>query len=1062
MLSTKVKKMLSCSMSVVMIFTIFSFVLTSFAAATTYPVMEAYTAASSGDYHKYYNKVFSVTFSDFIDFEDIESEDTLEYWDVSQDKDESVIAWMKLNKSATDEAGDDRFDVYIAGDGGVGANPSSEFVFYGFSVLENVYGSENFKVSDATSMRSMFENCSKLKNVTFTDWDTSNVTDMSSMFRNCKSLTELDLSSFDTSKVTTIRFMFYLCEQLEYIYVGDGWTTEAIANIYDGVFNCCYAIFGGKNEYDKNYNYFTGSADYAKLKSEGGHLTHISEKPQPEKKEYTVTYEFTGDIIPEGVNVVQPVKYEEGSLVSVEDVPAAEGYRFSGWSSEDADISNGSFTINQDVKIVGSWEKLYKINYKFTGEVPEGVVAPEASYAADGETVIVSAAPYADGYVFVGWNTEDADVTNGSFVMPENDVTLYGYFKKPVGSVEINGGDIVLNKGDETVINVIVKPEDATVKEIIFESSDETVIKVDENGNVTAVGEGTATVTVTSKDDETKKDSITVTVKIPVTDITVDKDSLTLNKNTTQKINAVIVPEDATNKKIIYTSSDESIAVVDEDGNITAVGEGKATITVKAEDDFSVYETVEVTVKVPVTTVTATDDFTLNIGEEKNVEASVNADATNKELIYESDNPGVIKVDSNGNVSAVGEGTATITVTSKDDPSKKTQVNVTVKIPVEDIVADKDEITLDIGESDKINITVNPDSATDKEVEFESSDKNVVTVDKDGNITAVGEGTATITVTSKDDPSKKVQITVTVTEVPEINVPVTNITAPDDFTLVIGEEKNVGATVNSDATNKELIYSSSDKTVVTVDENGNVKAIGEGTATVTIVSAENPEIKKTVVVTAIKPEYVINAPDSITVIETESKNLGVTVSPSDGAPAVIYTSADESIVKVDADGNITGISAGTTTITADIGNGRIKVITVTVTALPVPAPLPIPTKYHIAFGKTDGIGWYEVSVNGGDFFPQGPNSTLEVEKGSVIVVRVQDMWIDDDFTFYVNGNKVEKDAANCITLTVDGYMLIGALSMDVNVPDIDESLSLLQKIINAIKAFFDMIASWFE
>lgn len=116
----------------------------------------------------------------------------------------------------------------------------------------------------------------------------------------------------------------------------------------------------------------------------------------------------------------------------------------------------------------------------------------------------------------------------------------------------------------------------------------------------------------------------------------------------------------------------------------------------------------------------------------------------------------------------------------------------------------------------------------------------------------------------------------------------------------------------------------------------------------------------------------------------------------------------------------------------------------------------------MCFGKTDGIGWYEVSVNGGDFFPQGPNSTLQVTEGSVLVVRVQDMWIDDEFDFYVNGVKVPMDPANTITVVVDGYMLIGALSMDVEVPDVKESFNLFEIIANAFREFFAWIASLFD
>ena len=149
----------------------------------------------------------------------------------------------------------------------------------------------------------------------------------------------------------------------------------------------------------------------------------------------------------------------------------------------------------------------------------------------------------------------------------------------------------------------------------------------------------------------------------------------------------------------------------------------------------------------------------------------------------------------------------------------------------------------------------------------------------------------------------------------------------------------------------------------------------------------------------------------------------------------IFKSSNENVVKVDFRGNVTAVGIGVTTITVDLGGGDIRSIPVAVVAAPA--------KHHICFGKTDGIGWYEVSVNGGDTIIQGPNSTLEVYEGSVLVIRVKDLWIDDEFDFYVNGKRMES-VANTITVVVDGYMLIGALSMDTDVPDVEESLNLFQ------------------
>lgn len=1136
MITSKFKKCLSLMLSVLILLTMFPATIFSFAADESYPVMEKFNAASSTEFHAYYNSIYSVTFLDKIDWNDINA--SYLHWDSSANNDNSVIAYIRLNDEQSQLAGANRYDLYIAGDGGVGANPDSRFIFYFFSALEEVRGCENFKTSNATSFYGMFYNCKKLRSITGINWDTSNVTDMSYMFRDCYELTELDLSSFNTSKVTTMKYMFYYCKNLEHIYVGPGWTTESIANLNDGVFNCCYAIVGGKENYDKNFQYFPPGAEYARLKEDGGFLDLYI------PKYYNVTYSFIGNTIPDGVTAPEKVEYKEGSRVAVAGEPSADHYLFSGWSTEDTSVNDGEFTISNDVHFVGSWEKLYKVEYRYTEgfPVPDGAPElPEAVYYKAGDLVDVNGVAYVDGYLFIGWSTEDADIAGYMFDMPENDVVLYGYFKKPVQSVEFDLNDITIKTTDDAVkVNVYVKPDDATIKDIVYTSSDESVVTVDKYGFITPVGEGTATVTVASKDDPTKSDTITVTVKIPAEEITVDKTEITLNKGETDKITATVTPDNATDKEIIYKSDDETIVTVDENGNVTAVGEGTTTITVISKDNPDLKEEIKVSVKVPVTEVTAAEDFTINVGEEKSLEAKTNDDATNKELIYESSDSSVVKVNNDGTVVGVGEGTATITITSKDDPSKTETVEITVKIPVIGIEPEDREFFLNPGDKDKIEITVNPENATNKEVIFESSDETIVKVDENGNIEAVGEGEATITVSSKDDPSIKEEITVNVIlkkynvtykyigEIPEgapstpagsickegseviveaapllegysfsgwsttdatvtdgkfkvyndvelvgswekIIINVEKITVDKtEITIKEGETDKITAIVTPEnATNKEITFESSDETIVRVDENGNLEAVGEGEVTITI-SSKDGNTSTTVTVKVEKkdtpvepdepekPEYTIEVPDGINVYEGETVNLGVKVNP-EGYLTPTYTSADASIVTVDAEGNIKGIKAGATTITVDFGNGEIRVIPVVVLA-----PLPIPRKHYVAFGKTDGIGWYEVSVNGGDFFPQGPNSTLEVEEGSVLVVRVQDMWIDDEFDFYVNGKKVPMDPANTITVVVDGYMLIGALSMDAEVPDVEESLSLLDKIRKAFTDFINWIKSLFQ
>lgn len=122
--------------------------------------------------------------------------------------------------------------------------------------------------------------------------------------------------------------------------------------------------------------------------------------------------------------------------------------------------------------------------------------------------------------------------------------------------------------------------------------------------------------------------------------------------------------------------------------------------------------------------------------------------------------------------------------------------------------------------------------------------------------------------------------------------------------------------------------------------------------------------------------------------------------------------------------------------------------------------------HHILFGKTDGIGWYNVSKDGGKTWNiVFGNSTYEVEHGTEIIVKVGDL-MGDNFVFYVNGEKHYPDENGQLVLTVNGYMLIGAISVvpeiDFEVPDVEESLNWFQKIIKAIKDFFAMIGSWFK
>ena len=172
--------------------------------------------------------------------------------------------------------------------------------------------------------------------------------------------------------------------------------------------------------------------------------------------------------------------------------------------------------------------------------------------------------------------TVDGGTLNGT---PTGDVTY------KVTGVTLNKDSLILDLGGEETLTAAITPDNATNKNVTWESDNENVATV-ENGVVTAVGAGTATITVTTEDGSFT-DTCQVTVNaatVSVTGVTLDKAELTLTEGGSESLVATITPDNAANKTVTWTSSNPSVATVDANGNVTAVGAGEATITVTTED----------------------------------------------------------------------------------------------------------------------------------------------------------------------------------------------------------------------------------------------------------------------------------------------------------------------------------------------------------------------------------------------------------------------------------------------------------------------------------------------
>ena len=266
-------------------------------------------------------------------------------------------------------------------------------------------------------------------------------------------------------------------------------------------------------------------------------------------------------------------------------------------------------------------------------------------------------------------------VMSGS-VVKECVVTVY----EPVSRVDLNMTSKELSLGDTLQLEAYIRPDTATYKDVTWSSDNTSVATVDKNGLVIAKAYGTAKITVTTKDQNCTR-TCTITVKpITVTGVELNTKAATIRVDETCQLIAKVLPENATNKAVTWTSSNPKVATV-EDGVVTGVSNGIASIIVKTEDAAKTTSCI-VTVKGESVAVTAIklDKTFLELNTDDIYQLTVTItpeDASDKNVVWTSDNEEVAKVE-NGKVVAIKVGTATITASVEGTEFKAT-CKITVK-----------------------------------------------------------------------------------------------------------------------------------------------------------------------------------------------------------------------------------------------------------------------------------------------------------------------------------------------------------------------------------------------
>ena len=370
---------------------------------------------------------------------------------------------------------------------------------------------------------------------------------------------------------------------------------------------------------------------------------------------------------------------------------------------------------------------------------------------------------------------------------------------------------------------------------------------------VTGVKAGEATITVTTEDG-----GMTATCKVYVNTATVAVTGVMLNKTETtilegssETLVATVLPENATNRNVSWKSSDEAVATVDANGKVTGVKAGEAVITVTTEDGKKT-NTCKVTVKSNTVNVRGVvlnkTSISIPIGEDETLAAKVLPEnATNQNVTWSCKNPEIASVDANGKVTGIKAGMTIVTVTTEDGgKTADCAVNVSERhISVMGVELNKTEFIFQVGDSETLVASIKPENASNKKVTWVSDKPEIATVDANGKVTGVKAGVATITVTT-DDGGKTATCKVLVS--PRVyKVTVT----PATLTMGINKTYKLNANVEGPTgVLRKVFWTSSDETIATVDNNGNVTTKDKaGTVTITATSAANSTKKGTCVIT---------------------------------------------------------------------------------------------------------------------------------------------------------------------------------------------------------------------
>ena len=450
------------------------------------------------------------------------------------------------------------------------------------------------------------------------------------------------------------------------------------------------------------------------------------------------------------------------------------------------------------------------------------------------------------------------------------------------------------------------------------------ILSLNEDGSINADNIGDTSMAI-QVGNQYKVITVSVVDGIKISSIKLSETKHVFNSyNESYKPKLEVNPSNATNKEIIWKSSDNYVARVSSDGTVRSQKNGKCKIIGYLMDGSNVTVSYDAIVDIKaksiefsnssykITDTAQTPSFTPKILPEN---------TANKNVTWKSSDTSIATVSSGGVIKAVSNGTCKIIATTKDGTNLSASMDVIVDIKAKSVVLDKTSLKITSKNSiNKLVATVTPSQANQK-VAWSSSNGNIAKVDSKGRVTPVSNGTCKIIATTTDGTN--------ITASCDVTVDVKFVTGISfDFNSYTITNANQTPVFNpnitpSDAENKNVRWSSSNTKVATVSSSGVIKAAGNGTCKITATTTDGTNLSASFNITVnIKATKITLDKTNINLTnEKYCDKITAKIEPSEASDKVKYTSSNEKVAKVKEDGTVIAVGKGNCIITATTTDG---------------------------------------------------------------------------------------------------------------------------------------------